>query len=305
MGALAISFAEPAFARLRWDLPSASVVHASDGMGLTNGSQSVHRVFSSRHGMLGSFTVYGVTYSWTRPAASSFLLAPWTYDSVVSCGQCHSWITSTDSSPAVGYPGLYETLRLDAAAADGMSSNAGQAVICEKCHDLVTAGTWSNSVHASFRHRGASGQCVKCHVQLPHGSGLPRLLGYAQNPSPYDTVDGGLAAFALKSYTPTSWGKRDCTSSCHTTGAGATAWPSGGSVGGTVRTSLGVPIAGATVTVGPLAATTGAAGTYRLDNIGVGYTTVRVTAPGYAGWAQSVTISGGTLLGVDPVLTAL
>lgn len=302
---LATLIASPASAKVKWDYPPVSVVHASDGMGLTNGSLSLHRVFSSRHGMLDTFDIYGAPYTWTRPADSAFLQPGWAYDSVVACLQCHSAVTATSSTPAVGHPGPFETLRLDAGVADGMSSTTGEAVICEKCHDLLQAATWSNSVHGSSKHRGTYGQCVMCHTQLPHGSGLPRILGYSGDPSPYSTAVGGLTAIQLQSYTPTSWMKRDCVSSCHAPGGGLAPWPSGGSVGGTVRTTTGDAVSGATVTVSTIPTTSDASGVYRIDNIGVGYATVRVSAAGYASWSQYVTITGGSLLTVDPVLTPL
>lgn len=296
-------WAPAASAKVKWDNPPVSVVHASDGMGLTNGSLSLHRVFGTRHPMLESFVIYGATYTWARPSDAAFLQADWTYDSVVDCVQCHDTITATGTTPAAGYPGAFETLRLDAAAADGMSSSTGEAVICEKCHDLLAGTAWSNNVHGSSRHRGDSGRCIMCHPQLPHGSGLPRILGYAGDPSPYSTATGGLAAFRLSDHAPSTWQKRDCSSSCHTPGPGFAVWPSGGSVGGTVAGQLGVPVAGATVTVGTLSVLTDGTGAYRIDRIGVGYTTVRVSAAGYVPKSQYVMITGGSLVTADMTLT--
>lgn len=284
-------------AKQTWKYPLYSVAHASDGLGLTNGSLSLHRVYSSRHAMLDVFTIYGTTYTWTRPADASFLIPPWTSDSIVSCGQCHTTISMLGSTPASGYPGAYETLRL-AATANGMSAND---VICAKCHDLVQGATWSNSVHASTKHRNAYGRCVSCHLQLPHGSGLPRLLGYAQDPSPYSTVTTGLAGIARGNYTPTSWRKRDCTSACHS--QSFTSWPSGGSVAGTIRTTSGAPLPGATVTIVSQTTTTNASGAYRIDNVGVGYVVVRIAASGYSGGFINTTVTGGSVATVDATLT--
>ncbi len=288
-----------ASAKLTWRYPLYSVAHASDGLGLTNGSLSLHRVFGSRHGMLDTFTIYGTTYTWTRPSDSSFLLPPWTSESVVSCGQCHTTVSMSGSTPASGYPAPYSSLGL-ASTANGMSAND---VICAKCHDLVTGSTWSNAVHASTKHRGAYGQCVSCHLQLPHGGGLPRLLGYAADPSPYSTLSTGLAGVRLQSYTPSSWRKRDCTSACHV--QALTSWPSGGSVAGTVRSSTGAPLAGASVTVASQTATTAADGTYRIDRIGVGYATVMLSAPGYTSAAYSALVYGGAITTVDATMTPL
>lgn len=299
-----LAVAAPAHAKLKWDLASAGVTHASDGMGLTNGSLSLHRVYASRHWMLDTFDIYGTQYTMTRPADSTFLKPGWTYESVVTCASCHSSISAGDSVPDTAYPAPYASLRLDSAQPDGMSSTLGQDVICEKCHDLVEGTTWSNAVHKSNKHRGARGQCVMCHTQLPHGSGLPRLLGYSQNPSPYSSASGGLRAFALKNYTPTSWRKGDCYSSCHGSGSGSNPWPSGGSLAGTVRTSLGGPIAGATVRLWSGATTTTAAdGSYRIDNLGAGYAKIWVTAAGYTTHYVTLPITAGSVRQLDATLS--
>ncbi len=283
---------------LKWKYPLYSVVHASDGLGLTDGSLSLHRAFSSRHAMLDSFTIYSTTYTWTRPADSTFLIAPWTSTSVTACGDCHATISMGGSTPASGYPDPYESLRLDDTTANGMSSTT---VICAKCHDLVNGTTWSNIVHDSDKHRDGTGQCVSCHLQLPHGGGLPRLLGYAQDPSPYSTLATGLAGIRLQSYTPTSWRKSDCTSACHA--RSFTSWPSGGSIAGTVHLADGSAAVNATVTVGPQQTKTSATGTYRIDNVGVGYTNARFDLPGYATGAANAAITGGAVWTADATLT--
>ncbi len=283
---------------LKWKYPLYSVAHASDGMGLTNGSLSLHRAFTSRHAMLDSFVIYGTTYTWTRPADSTFLISPWTSSSVTGCGDCHSTISMGGSTPASGYPDPYESLRLDDTSANGMSSTT---VICAKCHDLLNGSTWSNIVHDSDKHRGATGQCVSCHLQLPHGGGLPRLLGYAQDPSPYSTLTTGLAGIRLQAYTPTSWRRSDCTSQCHARSFAS--WPSGGSVAGTVHLADGSPAIDATVTVGVQQSKTGTAGTYRIDNVGVGYTAARFELAGYASAVVNVTVTGGAISAADATLT--
>jgi len=301
--AACLAIAAPAQARLKWDLPSAGVTHASDGMGLTNGSLSLHRVYASRHWMLDTFTIYGTQYTWTRPADSAFLKPGWTFESVVTCASCHSSIAPGGSTSDPNYPALYETLRLDDAEADGMASTTGQDAICEKCHDLVNGTTWSNAVHSSTQHRGAEGQCIMCHTQLPHGSGLPRMLGYAQDPSPYSSAAGGLQAIARQNYTPTSWRKRDCYSSCHGSGPGANPWPSGGSLAGIVRDTNNTPIPGATVRLWSGATTTTAVdGTYRLDNLGAGYSKIWVTAPGYTTHYVTLPITAGSITQLDATL---
>jgi hypothetical protein len=58
------------------------------------------------------------------------------------------------------------------------------AVICAKCHDLENYSALSNSVegantaHDSHHQDQADGspQCVNCHIGVPHGWKMPRLL---------------------------------------------------------------------------------------------------------------------------------
>lgn len=78
-----------------------------------------------------------------------------------------------------------------------------QKFICEKCHKLVSplqgipaqtrAGRsqqgfgWSNEVH--MEHHGdqtrGQGNCVSCHIAIPHGWTRPRLLVYSSDAAPY------------------------------------------------------------------------------------------------------------------------
>jgi nitrate/TMAO reductase-like tetraheme cytochrome c subunit len=71
-------------------------------------------------------------------------------------------------------------------SANGMSSTT---MICAKCHDLNgTTSKFSNSVHSDGEHQGSSaGQCILCHVQVPHGWVRPRLLGVTTDP--YDAAE--------------------------------------------------------------------------------------------------------------------
>lgn len=290
-------FAATAQAKLNWKYPVADPTHASDGWGLTDGSLSVHRVFISRHPMLDRFVIYGVPYSWQRPPAPSFLRSPWSYDSIVACWECHSYIEPGASLPVPEYPGDYQALEL-VSAGEGMSTTN---VICAKCHVLRVGTTWSNSVHASNRHRGASGRCVSCHLQLPHGGGLPRLLGYAQDASPYSTIEGGLSAIRLQDYTPTSWRKRDCASSCHSQGFAA--WPSGGSVAGSIVDTAAAPVAGAVVTVRDLSAAASSTGAYRLDSLGPGFARVTVSATGFTTRTVDAFVTAGAVFPLSVTLS--
>lgn len=74
---------------------------------------------------------------------------------------------------------------------------------------------------------------------------------------------------------------------------------------GTVSTATGVPIDGASVTVGGSAATTDAAGTYRVTGLPPQDYTVTVSSAGYTPQTVSITLVGGTVNTLDLRLSAI
>lgn len=69
-----------------------------------------------------------------------------------------------------------------------------------------------------------------------------------------------------------------------------------GTVSGVVSNAAGAPIAGATVTIGTLSATTGANGAYSLPNVPLGTQTYRVSAPAYIAASGTVVVTFTTTL---------
>lgn len=281
-----------------------------------------HRVSESLPAMRSVFVINGTKYTWTLPAASSFLKSGWTTSSVMSCDSCHSYTGATGPHGATmkvnidpAYPTSWKTAYLRDGTTLGMSSNT---VICAKCHDLNgTGSTFSNKVHDTGDHHDSrDGLCINCHVQVPHGWGRPRLLGYTTDAAPYTTAASGLQQLALRSYTPTNWSKGDCYARCagdhsHTV---SNVWPADsgpvpttGDVSGTVTKSTGGAIAGAMVSIAGKSATTGTTGTYSITAIPAGTYTMTVSASGYNTWSGSVTITAaGTAtqnVSLTPVVT--
>jgi hypothetical protein len=105
-----------------------------------------------------------------------------------------------------------------AATPGGISSgySAGDIAgkfICQKCHKLVNpyqgiAGVntngrnnnlnymgYSNEVHMEHHgnQSGGAGNCISCHIGVPHGWKRPRLLVYGSDPTPYMVPQGGSA----------------------------------------------------------------------------------------------------------------
>lgn len=68
-----------------------------------------------------------------------------------------------------------------------------------------------------------------------------------------------------------------------------------GNVVGTVRhVSQNTAVAGAVVSIGLLHTTTGADGTFTLNNVPAGQATIRCTSPGLADYASNITVAAGT-----------
>lgn len=277
---------------------------------------SGHRVSSDLPGMQSSFSVNGKTYTWTLPAASSFLKSGWSTDSVMSCDSCHTYTGASGPHGAAmkvnidpAYPTSWKSAYLTNSST-GMSSTT---VICAKCHDLNgTSNTWSNKVHEKGDHQGSNrGKCILCHAQVPHGWKRPRLLAYTTDGSPYAST--GLTGLMLKSYTPTQWSKDDCSTSCGEHKSSVTpVWPlvldptapTTGDVAGTVTdSSTGAPVAGATVSVAGKSATTGSDGKYSITGVTGGTYTLTVTATGYQSWSSSVTVVNGSTVTLNAALT--
>lgn len=56
-------------------------------------------------------------------------------------------------------------------------------VICKNCHDiLVPHANWTQNMKNQARNT----PCVGCHVAVPHGSPVSRLIGYSTWPAPYN-----------------------------------------------------------------------------------------------------------------------
>ncbi len=99
-----------------------------------------------------------------------------------------------------------------------------QGLFCTNCHDLTQA-----DVHMLWRPRPMrSIACVKCHVAVPHGSPVSRLIGYETMPEPYNYNYNGNLQLRMRgfkwnttmsnrdAYAPSCGGGR----MCHNTNAG-------------------------------------------------------------------------------------
>ncbi len=127
----------------------------------------------------------------------SQLLSPWTEnpgESTMYCSDCHG-SDAEMGGDAKGPHGsdLKYLLKGDnnfwPTKADGTTlfsmddiGNAGDTgLFCKNCHDPAYPHTqWRNNMS----NRGF--KCVECHVVVPHGSPISRLIGYTNFPEPYN-----------------------------------------------------------------------------------------------------------------------
>ncbi|WP_297473612.1 cytochrome c3 family protein [Persephonella sp.] len=127
-----------------------------------------------------------------------------------------NWPTKPDGT-------LYTTGDVKAVA-NGTDPNALDGLFCINCHDLTQADphmlTWPRPMRSIA--------CVKCHVAVPHGSPISRLIGYETMPEPYNYNYNGTLQLRIRGFKwNTTMSNRDVYAPscggggmCHNTNAG-------------------------------------------------------------------------------------
>jgi hypothetical protein len=143
-----------------------------------------------------------------RQLTSSALTGGWAPGEVMSCSDCHGRDTST-SATAQGphgstvkwlLTGKYQNWPFTSAAANGTASGGTlligtgsttypSANFCFNCH------TWKDGGLAHTKASAHQVSCVNCHIRVPHGGKVPRLLTGANVPGRYKP-DGSGGAFS-------------------------------------------------------------------------------------------------------------
>jgi len=62
-----------------------------------------------------------------------------------------------------------------------LSDRGNGDIFCENCHDLEAV-----NAHTIRPHNRVDAACVECHIVIPHGSPVSKLLGYDTFPEPYN-----------------------------------------------------------------------------------------------------------------------
>lgn len=143
--------------------------------------------------------------TWTLPPQGNILRSGLTYNSTVTCSDCHTW----SGAGATGPHGSSQPYMIDSAYTTSWLTatleNPG-SVICTKCHVTPFDTNNYNDVHGAGDHRRY--RCVDCHVKVPHGWKRPRLLGYEDDPAPY--ASNYLDGITDRDYQYSNWNKDYC-----------------------------------------------------------------------------------------------
>ena len=213
-------------------------------MELNPNNRSMHPVVSSLNLAAGTLS--------PKSLPASYLLAPWNVNAgtqTMTCTDCHN----TDSaSPAAQGPhgsairyllagtnkawpyttagATSGTLFQMSNSANGFGTNNG--LFCRNCHSNpgVSGTSNPNTAHRQFngQHSGnAIGTCVRCHIRVPHGGKVSRLIVTSPNAPARYTVSGQTLNFTRfvknSNYTGSAWFGTTCGE--HSSGGtGGEAW---------------------------------------------------------------------------------
>lgn len=125
------------------------------------------------------------------------LLTPWMENpgyNTMYCSDCHGNDTEIGGDPKGPHgsnlkyllkgDNQYWPMKADGVTLytmDDIVNGTDTGVICKNCHDIAYPHTnwWNKMANKGFA-------CVECHVAVPHGSPVSRLIGYDTFPAPYN-----------------------------------------------------------------------------------------------------------------------
>jgi hypothetical protein len=220
--------------------PSGKLI-TDQSMEFSKANRSVHPVRVPLNNQTGS---YGV-----RSLASSRLKAPWNLDPgnlTMYCSDCHGNNANSPKGPhASTNPAIIEgNWSWPFKPAGGKLwtlndvrnnlNNWNTRLLCAKCHTLPLGDRMSGHPHDRNGHTRSYASapystydstgfaCVACHIPIPHGSRVSRLIGYDTFPEPYKlTVSTGATFPVINQFAKPSMGynRRSCfvpnSAACH------------------------------------------------------------------------------------------
>ncbi len=157
------------------------------------------------------------------PLTAAALQAPWSGspgNQTMYCSDCHGANNENTTDPK-GPHGSSNNFMLKGAATnwpadstgvlfqmdDGQATTATsnpKGIFCLNCH-IYEPGDGTITVHSTTRNGMSTAACVECHVAVPHGSKVSRLLGYATMPEPYNYLGNTLKMDRFRQETASSY----------------------------------------------------------------------------------------------------
>lgn len=161
-------------------------------------NKSAHPVVTAQINRTGSYS--------PKELDATQLLTPWKENpglNVMYCSDCHGADNELSGDPKGPHGSdlrfllkgvnQYWPYGPDGVLYDLDDISAGTTgIFCANCHDLNVPHEDWGSFMASQNFN-----CVACHVAVPHGSPISRMLGYTNFPSPYNYYDPLAGSFSL------------------------------------------------------------------------------------------------------------
>lgn len=185
-------------------------------------NKSGHPVLANLNGFTGSAA--------PKPLVAAQMVAPWNVNvgtQTMSCNDCHS--TDAASPAAQGPHGSAVQFMLKGANATGWPNVTLTNFATSWCANCHAKGTWDP--HATGNH--SSVQCYKCHIVVPHGGKMSRLIGSNNSTMPARyAYNNTLTNMYIRKFTKHSPGganyvESDCgsgTSGCTNHSGGTESW---------------------------------------------------------------------------------
>lgn len=127
-------------------------------------------------------------------------------------------------------PGIYWPTKADGTTLYSLNDSVAglSGLFCTNCHPVRDSGGYKNNAHTEMNDRNPNIACTGCHVLVPHGSKMSRLIGSRNNmPARYayqnNPANNLVTAFS-KASGPNNYSENNCANSCsggkHPTTAG-------------------------------------------------------------------------------------
>ncbi len=183
-------------------------VRATDqAMEFNPNNKSAHPVVMSLNNMPGSYAPRGLD-TW---GVTDVMWFPWNQNlgnQTMYCSDCHGADNEASGDPKGPHgssfrymlkgPNKYWPTKPDGTlftTADIQADGTVPDLFCANCHNL-------NYPHKQWGWRMSrwTFACVECHVAVPHGSPVSRLIGYTNFPEPYNYNHNGVLQLRIKGY---------------------------------------------------------------------------------------------------------